>query len=48
MRRLEDGARGDTNMIPLIIEAVENYATLGEICERLRSTWGEMRESSGL
>ena len=25
-------ARGDENMIPLIIEAVEHYATLGEIC----------------
>jgi methylmalonyl-CoA mutase N-terminal domain/subunit len=48
MRRLEDGARGDANMIPLIIEAVENYATLGEICERLRATWGEMRESAQL
>jgi methylmalonyl-CoA mutase, N-terminal domain len=48
MRRLEDGARGDANMIPLIIEAVENYATLGEICERLRNAWGEMRESGGL
>jgi methylmalonyl-CoA mutase N-terminal domain/subunit len=48
MRRLEDGARGDANMIPLIIEAVEHYATLGEICERLRGVWGEMRERSGL
>jgi methylmalonyl-CoA mutase N-terminal domain/subunit len=48
MRRLEDGARGDANMIPLIIEAVENYATLGEICERLRGAWGEMREAGGL
>jgi methylmalonyl-CoA mutase N-terminal domain/subunit len=48
MKRLEDGARGDANMIPLIIEAVEAYATLGEICERLRGAWGEMRERAGL
>ncbi len=48
MRRLEDGARGEANMIPLLIEAVENYATLGEICERLRGVWGEMHESGGL
>ncbi|MHB8376228.1 MAG: acyl-CoA mutase large subunit family protein [Dehalococcoidia bacterium] len=44
LRRLEDGARGDDNMIPLIIEAVERYATLGEICARLRAVWGEQRE----
>jgi methylmalonyl-CoA mutase N-terminal domain/subunit len=48
LARLEDGARGDANMMPLIIEAVEAYATLGEICGRLRSTWGEMRESLAL
>jgi methylmalonyl-CoA mutase N-terminal domain/subunit len=48
LRRLEEGARGDANMIPLIIEAVEHYATLGEICGRLRGAWGEMRESLAL
>jgi methylmalonyl-CoA mutase N-terminal domain/subunit len=48
LRRLEDGARGDTNMIPLLIEAVESYVTLGEICERLRGAWGEQRESVAL
>ena len=44
LRRLEAGARGDDNMVPLIIEAVECYATLGEICARLRAVWGEQRE----
>jgi methylmalonyl-CoA mutase N-terminal domain/subunit len=48
LRRLEDGARGDANMIPLIIEAVEQYATLGEICGRLRDVWGEQREHLAL
>jgi methylmalonyl-CoA mutase N-terminal domain/subunit len=48
LRRLEDGARGDANMIPLIIDAVEAYCTLGEICERLRGVWGEQREAVGL
>ena len=48
LARLEDGARGDANMMPLIIEAVENYATLGEICGRLRGAWGEMRDSLAL
>jgi methylmalonyl-CoA mutase N-terminal domain/subunit len=48
LRRLEDAARGDENMLPLIIEAVEQYATLGEICRRLRGAWGEQRERVGL
>jgi methylmalonyl-CoA mutase N-terminal domain/subunit len=48
MSRLDAGARGDANMIPLIIDAVENYATLGEICARLRNVWGEMHEATQL
>jgi methylmalonyl-CoA mutase N-terminal domain/subunit len=48
LRRLEDAARGDDNMIPLLVEAVEAYVTLGEICERLRSVWGEQREPTAL
>jgi methylmalonyl-CoA mutase N-terminal domain/subunit len=37
---LEQGARGTSNMMPLIIEAVDASVTLGEICERLRSVFG--------
>ena len=48
LRRLDDGAHGDDNMIPLIIEAVESYATLGEICRTLRAVWGEQREGMAL
>jgi methylmalonyl-CoA mutase N-terminal domain/subunit len=48
LTRLEVGARGDANMIPLIIDAVEHYATLGEICARLRSVWGEMHDGAQL
>ena len=48
LRRLDEGARGDANMMPLLIEAVEAYVTLGEICERLRAVWGEQRESMAL
>jgi methylmalonyl-CoA mutase N-terminal domain/subunit len=48
MERLEAGAQGDANMIPLIIDAVEHYATLGEICARLRGVWGEMHEAAQL
>jgi methylmalonyl-CoA mutase N-terminal domain/subunit len=37
---LEAGARGRSNMMPLIIDAVEASVTLGEICERLRAVFG--------
>jgi methylmalonyl-CoA mutase, N-terminal domain len=37
---LEAGARGRSNMMPLIIEAVDASVTLGEICERLRLVFG--------
>jgi len=39
--RLEESAKTDTNMMPVIIECVENKLTLGEICGRLRKVWGE-------
>ena len=35
MRRLEDEARGEANLLPPIIEAVAAYATVGEIADRL-------------
>ena len=44
LRRLEEVARGDENTVPALIECVEAYATLGEICGRLRGVWGEQRE----
>ena len=30
--------------MPPMIEAVKAYATVGEVCDRLRSVWGEHRE----
>jgi methylmalonyl-CoA mutase, N-terminal domain len=44
LRRLEDYARGEDNLLPALIEAVEAYATVGEISDRLRAAWGEHRE----
>ncbi len=48
LERLENAARGDENMMPIIIECVENDLTLGEICGRLREIWGEYRAPSFL
>ncbi len=39
--RLEEAARGEENLMPVLIECVESHVTLGEICSRLRATWGE-------
>jgi len=39
--RLRDAASGDDSLTPLILDAVEKYATLGEICNVLRSVFGE-------
>jgi methylmalonyl-CoA mutase N-terminal domain/subunit len=41
LSRLEAGARGTDNLVPLILEAVETYATLGEICSVMRQVFGE-------
>ncbi|HET9476034.1 MAG TPA: methylmalonyl-CoA mutase family protein [Dehalococcoidia bacterium] len=41
---LETAAKGDANLIPVLIECVENYATIGEICHVLRGVFGEQRE----
>ena len=43
LERLEKAAQGDENMMPIIIDCVENKLTLGEICNRLRKVWGEYR-----
>ena len=42
--RIREAARGETNLMPLFIEAVEAYATLGEICNVLREEWGTYQE----
>jgi methylmalonyl-CoA mutase, N-terminal domain len=41
LTRLEESARGNENLMPVILDAVRAYATLGEICGTLRKTWGE-------
>ncbi|MDQ2885169.1 MAG: methylmalonyl-CoA mutase family protein [Chloroflexota bacterium] len=44
LQALEQGARGTENLMPLIIDAVEFYATLGEISDTMRRVFGEQRE----
>ena len=44
MGRLDDAARGSDNLMPFLIDAVNAYATVGEIADRLRAAWGVHRE----
>ena len=41
--RLQQAARTNENVFPCILEAVESYATLGEIAHALRAVWGEYK-----
>ena len=43
LTQLEQAARGPANLMPVLIECVEHDVTLGEICQVLRSVWGEYR-----
>jgi len=38
---IKQSAIGTENLMPFVIEAVENYCTLGEIADTLRSVYGE-------
>src|SRR4051794_16763588 len=44
LARLGDCARGGENVMPALVEAVDAYATVGEISDRLRVAFGEHRE----
>jgi methylmalonyl-CoA mutase N-terminal domain/subunit len=44
LRLLEDAAKTEANLMPVLIECVENYVTIGEICGVLRRIFGEQRE----
>jgi methylmalonyl-CoA mutase N-terminal domain/subunit len=42
-QQLELAAKGTTNLMPIIIECVDNDVTLGEVCHSLRAVFGEYR-----
>jgi methylmalonyl-CoA mutase N-terminal domain/subunit len=43
LRNLAEAIDRDENLMPPIIDAVKQYATLGEICGIMREIWGEFR-----
>ena len=46
--RLEEVARSGENTVEAILECVQDYCTLGEICDVFRRVFGEQREMAGL
>lgn len=44
LEKLRKAAATDENLMPTILNAVREYATLGEICDVLRSVFGEYRQ----
>jgi methylmalonyl-CoA mutase N-terminal domain/subunit len=45
LRSVEDAARSGANLVPHILNAVESYATVGEIANVMRTVFGEYRET---
>jgi methylmalonyl-CoA mutase, N-terminal domain len=45
LNRLKEAANSDENVMPFILDCVKNYATLGEICDKLRDIFGEYKDS---
>lgn len=44
LERLRETAEGTQNTMPVLLECVEAYASIGEICDVLRTVFGEQRE----
>jgi methylmalonyl-CoA mutase, N-terminal domain len=44
IERLQAGANQETNLMPLLLDAVRAHATVGEMCDGLREVWGEYIE----
>ena len=46
LERVEATARDGGNLMPVLIDAVRAYASLGEISDRLRKVFGEYQAAS--
>ena len=46
LESLEKAACSEANLMPPILDAVRAYASVGEICDRLRKVFGEYQEST--
>ncbi len=46
LNALRKAAEGSENLMPFLYDAVKAYATLGEICEAMRTVFGSYEEVS--
>jgi len=44
LNKLKSAAEGNDNLMPFIVDAVKNYASIGEICNTMRDVFGEYKE----
>jgi len=44
VRKVDETARAGGNLMPVIVDAVESNATIGEICDAMRAVFGEYKE----
>src|SRR5690606_22592486 len=45
LSNLKKAAEGNDNLMPFILEAVKAYASVGEICNKMREVFGEYKET---
>jgi methylmalonyl-CoA mutase, N-terminal domain len=45
LTKLREGAAGEANLMPLIIDCAKADVTMGEMCDALREEWGVWRET---
>jgi len=45
VKRVEETAKGTGNLMPVIVEAIEANATVGEISDAMRHVYGEYHET---
>ena len=44
LAQLRSAAQGDDNLMPHLVECVEEYCTVGEITKELKDVWGEYQQ----
>ena len=43
LQQINKAANGSSNLLPIVVDAVEHYCTLGEIADELRKVFGEFK-----
>jgi methylmalonyl-CoA mutase N-terminal domain/subunit len=46
LKEIETLAQTEENLVPILVEAVKHYVTVGEICDAFRHVFGEYRETN--